>query len=186
MKKSPSLTYSTTFVAMFTMLLAAGAATGCSGGADDGAAETGSEAARGITAADVHVAYVDAVYTTLFQRPTDPGFAYWSGLMDQGVSKNAIAQFLVYSAEGQAHVAAVLATPDPITTTYQQLLARAPDPWGYGVWTNNFHQEAPIIGAQAALSNIMVGFLVSPEFAQNIHICQVLPPFFFDPVNTCS
>lgn len=101
-------------------------------------------------APSAHERYVTQVYNDLLRRaPENGGLAYWSGRLDQGEDRAAIAALLTRSAEYyQTNV---------IKPAYRQFLGREPDALGLDYWTAQL---------QAGLTDeaMQAGFLASDEF----------------------
>ncbi|WP_162560980.1 DUF4214 domain-containing protein [Methylobacterium durans] len=111
--------------------------------------------------------YVEQLYQTVLDRPSDPaGAAFWIASLNSGLSRAAAADGFVFSAEhiGQLQPAfdAGIFVPDPtasnISRLYYGLLDRSPDAGGLQAW----HTQADF---GTSLSAIAQGFLLSPEYA---------------------
>ncbi len=96
--------------------------------------------------------FVDQVYQDLLNRQADAvGLAFWSSLLDQGVTRTQV-------------VADIEASTEFLTVTvqnvYQQFLHRAADPSGLSGWVSNLQHGA-------TLQQVEAGIIGSPEYFQN-------------------
>src|SRR5262249_54075697 len=89
---------------------------------------------------------IDQVYQDLLNRQADPvGLAFWTGLMDQGMTRAQVVAVIETSSEYQANV---------VQKAYQQFLHRSAEPAGLAFWGNFLQQghtieqlEAGIVGS---------------------------------------
>jgi hypothetical protein len=97
--------------------------------------------------------YVAQAYQDLLLRPTDDaGLAFWSGALEHGTPRGAVAQSLTHSAEYyQTNV---------IKPAYRQFLSREADQAGLNFWTSQFQNGMTDEQMQA-------GFIASDEFYNN-------------------
>lgn len=93
--------------------------------------------------------YIAAVYLDLLGRPVDaPGLNFWSGLLDHGTARSAVATSLTHSDEYFATI---------IRPAYQQFLSRDADAGGLSYWTALMH-------GGLTDEQLEAGFIGSPEF----------------------
>lgn len=96
--------------------------------------------------------WVRGIYKDLLDREADPsGLAYWSALLQQGVSAPQVALGFTASLERQT---------TRLRTTYQRLLGRDPDAGGLTYWIA-FYQHG------GTNEDIEAGFVGSPEYYAN-------------------
>ncbi|MER2265821.1 DUF4214 domain-containing protein [Methylobacterium oxalidis] len=114
-----------------------------------------------------NVGYVEELYQTVLDRPSDPaGAAYWTAALNNGLSRAAAADGFVFSAEHiddlQFAFDAGIFVPDPtasdISRLYYGVLDRSPDTGGLQWW----HTQADF---GTSLSSIAQAFLVSQEYS---------------------
>ncbi|UCF93174.1 MAG: DUF4214 domain-containing protein [Desulfobacterales bacterium] len=87
--------------------------------------------------------YVTDLYQTFFNRAPDPaGSEYWIGRLDQGLSRNVLLNFFVYSDEFRLFMADILGS-DPgrpecnlVNDLYRGLQGRLPDTAGFAGWVD--------------------------------------------------
>lgn len=73
-----------------------------------------------------NVGFMTAMYTDVFRRAPDPaGVAYWTGVLDHGVSPAMVAAQFLHTPEGRQHV---------IDDVYLRFLRRHADPAGVSFW----------------------------------------------------
>ncbi|UCF92353.1 MAG: DUF4214 domain-containing protein [Desulfobacterales bacterium] len=117
--------------------------------------------------------YVTDLYQTFFSRAPDAaGFDFWVGLLNQGLSRNVILNFFVFSDEYQLFMADLLGSgvgkPEVnlVNDMYRGLLSRLPDTAGLNAWVAEM-QDAMAAGEQAVRDlarQITLGFLQSEEY----------------------
>jgi hypothetical protein len=99
------------------------------------------------------------LYFSLLDRGPDPGgLAFWTSLLRNGTSRQAVMTGFLQSAEYLSN------NPIPnmfVTSLYQRLLGRAPDPGGFAFWVQQLNQGA-------TPGDVARGFLFSEEFARNL------------------
>ncbi len=97
--------------------------------------------------------YIEAVYQALLLRPADgSGLSYWSGQLDSGVARSAVAAQLTHSAEYyQTNV---------IKPAYKEFLNRSADASGLSYWTQQLQ------GGETD-EQMQAGFIASDEFFAN-------------------
>ena len=97
--------------------------------------------------------YIEAVYQSLLLRPADAGgLTFWSGSLDSGVARSAVAAQLTHSAEYfQTNV---------IKPAYQEFLNRSADQGGLNFWTQQLQ-------AGETDEQMQAGFIASDEFFAN-------------------
>jgi hypothetical protein len=97
-------------------------------------------------------AWLDRVYRDLLNRPVDPvGQSAWTGLLNQGVSRQTVVAMIEQSVEYRT---------DEVEKLYQQLLNRNADPQGLNGFVNALGSGATILQIEAAMVD-------SPEFFQD-------------------
>ncbi len=111
--------------------------------------------------------FVSLLYSNALDRvPDAEGLEYWVGLLDKGVSREALAVSFVDTAEAvqkadyQAFPLAGLAVVNDglsIHKLYDAAFVRGPDNDGFLYWTDRIDQGRPI-------TDVATGFLVSGEF----------------------
>lgn len=112
--------------------------------------------------------FVTLLYQNVLERAPDPnGLSYWTGLLDNGMSRAEVVvgfsesqEFVVATTfDSRAFAANVLfgATLGQVYRVYQATLDRAPDPEGFV-----FYVETLVGGF--SLAQITTGFISSPEF----------------------
>jgi subtilisin family serine protease len=95
--------------------------------------------------------YVTSVYSHLFHRAPDPvGLATWTGALDRGTPRIAVANDITSSAEYRSGL---------ITASYRTFLGRDPDPQGLQFWLG-------AMGGGLTIQQMEAGFVASPEFYQ--------------------
>ncbi|HEX7375581.1 MAG TPA: DUF4214 domain-containing protein, partial [Pirellulales bacterium] len=95
-------------------------------------------------------AWINSVYQALLGRSADSqGEAYWSGQLQAGASRQAIAYQIAVSPEAFARV---------VNADYQQTLGRAPGAAEVQYWVGQ------LVGG-ASRENVLAGFVASDEFA---------------------
>jgi hypothetical protein len=93
--------------------------------------------------------FVDSVYQQVLGRRADQaGFAFWTGRMDQGASREQVALEIEQSPEGRDNV---------VYDLYQQLLGRVPDPTGFAYW-------GTLLAQGSTIDQVRVGIVSSPEY----------------------
>ncbi|UCF92382.1 MAG: DUF4214 domain-containing protein [Desulfobacterales bacterium] len=117
--------------------------------------------------------YVTDLYQTFFNRaPDSTGSEYWIGQLDQGVSRNVILNFFVYSEEFSLFMAERFgeATSLPqnnlVNDFYRGLQGRLPDTEGFNCWVRSMRAALPR-GDQVVRElsyQIAAGFLLSQEY----------------------
>ncbi|UCF90237.1 MAG: DUF4214 domain-containing protein [Desulfobacterales bacterium] len=117
--------------------------------------------------------YVTDLYQTFFNRnPDQGGFAFWVDLLDQGLSRNVLLNYFVYSDEFKLYMANLLgngpggAEHNLVNDLYRGFQGRLPDTAGFNGWVN-FMQQAISQGEQAVKTlthQIALGFLQSQEY----------------------
>lgn len=89
--------------------------------------------------------YVEKLYQTLLGRTGDDASTlYWTGLLNQGVSRNSIAEGFLHSAEYQGHV---------VNGIYEQLLGRSADAGGTNYWVGRMQAGVSTPAIQAAIAS---------------------------------
>jgi hypothetical protein len=113
---------------------------------------------------------VAELYNAAFHRQPDlPGLEYWESSHQNGASMLSIAQGFVSSAEFLNKFPAAAAAPDGggphdqafVTTLYQNVLGRAPDPSGFAYWTND-------LASGDSRANVLLQFAISTENVADI------------------
>jgi hypothetical protein len=103
---------------------------------------------------------VARLYDTVFSRlPDASGLAYWTGVMESGVSLQTMANGFVNSAEFQSTYGALNNT-DFVTTIYENVLHRAPDAGGLSYWVN-------ALNSGGARAQVVTAFSDSTEHVAN-------------------
>jgi hypothetical protein len=93
--------------------------------------------------------YVEALYRFILQRNADSGgLAYWTGLLNKGVSRTSVAQAVWKS---QEHFA------NEVTAYYETILGRTPDSKGLAAWVSQLENGTPE-------EEVVIGFLGSQEY----------------------
>ncbi|UCF89915.1 MAG: DUF4214 domain-containing protein [Desulfobacterales bacterium] len=120
-----------------------------------------------------NIEYVTDLYQTFFSRdPDQGGLNYWVALLDQGVSRNVILNYFVYSDEFFLYMTAVFgssaALPECnlVNDLYRGLLTRLPETAGYSAWVSQM-RTAMSSGEQSVreLSHqIALEFIQSEEY----------------------
>ncbi len=95
---------------------------------------------------------------TLGRGPDDDGLADWTMQRENGMALNAIATGFVNSVEFQAKYGSVN-NAQFVTLLYHNVLHRAPDAGGLGLWVNQ-------LNSGASRESIVTGFSESVEFAK--------------------
>lgn len=111
--------------------------------------------------------YVEQLYQTVLDRPSDAaGAAYWTAALNNGLSRAAVADGFVFSAEHidqlQFAFDAGIFVPDPtasdISRLYYGVFDRSPDAGGLQWW----HTE---VDFGTSLSSVAQAFLLSQEYS---------------------
>lgn len=98
------------------------------------------------------------LYQAAFDRKPDAGgLGYWLAVLDGGASMQGVAAGFLQSAEAQSLYGSNPANGAWITSLYQNVLHRAPDPGGYGYWTMLLDQK------HITQVDALLGFADSPE-----------------------
>jgi hypothetical protein len=126
--------------------------------ADSGEAQTlFAGSTQALWAVDLQAYLVRSLYDVAFNREPDAGGrAFWSGVMDQGLSIGVVADYLAGSAEFQAAIAGHT-TREIVQMLYANGLERSADGDGLAYWTS------VIDNGLGDWSDLMVGFATSPE-----------------------
>ncbi len=112
---------------------------------------TPAQAQATILVQDPHVDYVSQIYQVLLHRAADaPGLGQWVAFLDQGGSRQVVAQEIAASPEGRGI---------QVDGFYQQFLHRAADAAGRAGWVN-------ALLAGVSVTTVEVGFLTSAEYLQ--------------------
>ena len=126
---------------------------------DISAAFAGSEEFRSAYGALSNSDFVQLVYNNVLGRNADgDGLTYWSGQLDEGLSRGRVMLGFSDSPEYRSQAASVIAEWDtygPVARLYQAYFLRAPDTDGLQYWTSTTQPIATISQA----------FAESPEFA---------------------
>lgn len=94
--------------------------------------------------------FIDALYDHVLERdPAENESAYWVGMLDQGVSREAVATAIVESVEARKTFIAFAG--------YQALLRRTADPGGLDFWA------AQLVRTRD-LGTVLRSFLITPEY----------------------
>ncbi|UCF93147.1 MAG: DUF4214 domain-containing protein [Desulfobacterales bacterium] len=118
--------------------------------------------------------YVSDLYQTFFNRaPDQAGWEYWVGLLEQGLSRNVILNFFVYSDEFKLYMQNLyggktgLPECNLVNDFYRGLQDRLPDSAGFRRWVA-WMRDAMYTSQQAVRDlahQIALGFVQSPEYA---------------------
>ncbi|UCF93936.1 MAG: DUF4214 domain-containing protein [Desulfobacterales bacterium] len=118
--------------------------------------------------------YVTDLYQTFLNRePDQAGLDYWVGLLAQGLSRNVVLNYFVYSDEFTLYMAdqfdSFTSKPECnlVNDLYRGLQGRLPDSEGFNSWVG-LMREAMSEGEQAVRNlahQIAVGFMQSEEYA---------------------
>ncbi len=112
---------------------------------------------QALWAADEQAHLVRSLYDVAFNREPDAGgLAYWSGLLEQGLSTDIFVDFLVASSEFQTRIAG-MTTSQIVQQFYLDGLERTADDGGLAFWTG------VIDGGLADWSDVLLGFATSTE-----------------------
>ena len=112
---------------------------------------------QALWAVDQQAYIVRSLYDVAFDREADAsGLAFWSSVLEQGVSIGTVADFLVASEEFQARIAG-RSTEDILELFYTAGLERSADDGGLAYW------QSLIDGGLADWSDVLVGFANSDE-----------------------
>jgi hypothetical protein len=113
--------------------------------------------------------FVTDLYDAFFNRPPDPsGFAFWTGQLGAGLSRETVLASFMYSGEFTSFNAVLFGVPvvraevRAVVDLYRGLLARLPDNGGFQFWVQGLRaaqcQGAPAVRAQMdALSLAILG-----------------------------
>lgn len=97
------------------------------------------------------------LYQAAFNRtPDDGGLRYWIGVMDDGLSLNAVANYFSESAEFSRLYGSDPGDAEMVTLLYNNVLGRAPDAGGQAYWLQVLEQGV-------AYSDVLVYFSESQE-----------------------
>lgn len=112
---------------------------------------------RALWAVDAQAYQVRNLYDVALNREPDAGgLAFWRGVLEQGVSMQVVADFIIASTEFQTAVSG-LTTGQIVEMFYQNGLERGSDSGGLGFWT------AVIDGGLGSLADVLMGFAQSSE-----------------------
>ena len=117
--------------------------------------------------ADGNSGQVYRLYQAALNRKPDlAGIGYWMDLLDNGASLPDVAAGFTNSVEFKDLYGTNPSNATLITSFYQNVLHRAPDPSGFDFWKN-------VLDNSGALTQVLIGFSESPENqAQVIGVMQ--------------
>ncbi len=112
---------------------------------------------QALWAVDQQAYIVRSLYDVAFDREADSsGLAFWSSVLEQGVSIGTVADYLVASDEFQARIAGQ-STEEILEMLYTAGLERSADDDGLAYW------QSVVDGGLADWSDVLVGFATSGE-----------------------
>jgi hypothetical protein len=111
----------------------------------------------GALALDPSAAQAYRLYQAAFGRqPDEGGLGFWLAQLDKGMAMSTVAQYFLSSDESVALYGTTPSNQQLVTTIYQNVLHRAPDPDGFAFWVK-------ALDAGYAADQVLLGFSESAE-----------------------